>query len=62
MGTADRVAAIIAACSNPEFLKEGAAIEDFARAARILVGTDAERVRVLMRASATPPTSATTTS
>ena len=36
-------------CSNPEFLKEGAAIEDFTRGARIVVGTDSERVRGLMR-------------
>lgn len=36
-------------CSNPEFLKEGAAIEDFTRGARIVVGTDSERVRELMR-------------
>lgn len=35
-------------CSNPEFLKEGSAIEDFTRAARIVVGTDSERVRQLM--------------
>ncbi|GAB3348156.1 UDP-glucose dehydrogenase family protein [Chromohalobacter beijerinckii] len=36
-------------CSNPEFLKEGAAIEDFTHGARIIVGTDAERVRAIMR-------------
>jgi UDPglucose 6-dehydrogenase len=35
-------------CSNPEFLKEGAALEDFARAARIVVGTDSERVKQIM--------------
>ncbi|MGX5844179.1 UDP-glucose dehydrogenase family protein [Mesorhizobium sp. ArgA1] len=36
-------------CSNPEFLKEGSAIEDFSRGARIVVGTDSERVREAMR-------------
>mgnify|MGYP000161818459 CR=1 FL=1 len=35
-------------CSNPEFLKEGAAIEDFTKGARIVVGTDSEQVRELM--------------
>ncbi|KXS38701.1 MAG: UDP-glucose 6-dehydrogenase [Halomonadaceae bacterium T82-2] len=36
-------------CSNPEFLKEGAAIEDFSKGARIIVGTDSEAVRKAMR-------------
>ncbi len=62
VGTADRVRATVAAaletrglsldfdvCSNPEFLKEGAAIEDFTKGSRIVVGTDAERVKELMR-------------
>ncbi|OPX55074.1 UDPglucose 6-dehydrogenase [Oceanospirillum multiglobuliferum] len=35
-------------CSNPEFLKEGSAIEDFTRAARIIIGTDSQRVTQLM--------------
>lgn len=35
-------------CSNPEFLKEGAALEDFSRAPRIIVGTDSERVKQVM--------------
>jgi UDPglucose 6-dehydrogenase len=61
VGTADKVRATVAAalakrgldapfdvCSNPEFLKEGAAIEDFTKSARIIVGTDSERVRELM--------------
>ncbi len=62
VGTAGKVERVIAAeldrrgvelpfdvCSNPEFLKEGAAIEDFSRGSRIVVGTDAERVRSAMR-------------
>ncbi|OHV11994.1 UDP-glucose dehydrogenase family protein [Kushneria phosphatilytica] len=62
VGTADRVSHRVAdaleargveleydVCSNPEFLKEGAAIEDFTRGARIIVGTDSERVQELMR-------------
>lgn len=36
-------------CSNPEFLKEGAAIEDFSRGSRIIVGTESERVKDAMR-------------
>jgi len=62
VGTADRVRGAVAStlaergveidfdvCSNPEFLKEGAAIEDFSGGARIVVGTDSERVKELMR-------------
>lgn len=36
--------------SNPEFLKEGAAVEDFMRADRIVVGADDERAAHLMQA------------
>lgn len=62
VGTAGRVSKTIAealavrgidhpfdVCSNPEFLKEGAAIEDFTKSARIVVGTDSEAVRERMR-------------
>lgn len=41
-------------CSNPEFLKEGAAIEDFTRGSRIIVGTDSETVRTRMRECYSP--------
>ncbi|MEW6175816.1 MAG: UDP-glucose/GDP-mannose dehydrogenase family protein [Pseudomonadota bacterium] len=36
-------------CSNPEFLKEGAAIDDFTKGARIVVGTESSDVRDAMR-------------
>lgn len=62
VGTADKVSAVIneqltdravklsfAVCSNPEFMKEGAAIDDFTRGARIIVGTNEEWVKNLMR-------------
>ncbi|HVL55374.1 MAG TPA: UDP-glucose/GDP-mannose dehydrogenase family protein, partial [Burkholderiaceae bacterium] len=67
VGTADKVRAAIAqelevrgvdvpyaVVSNPEFLKEGAAIEDFMRPDRIIVGADDEQAILLMRALYAP--------
>ncbi|MER8991575.1 UDP-glucose/GDP-mannose dehydrogenase family protein [Mesorhizobium sp. M0678] len=57
VGTGDEVERIIreqnsaadfAVVSNPEFLREGSAIEDFKRPDRIIVGTDAERAKAVM--------------
>ncbi|MGD9981275.1 MAG: UDP-glucose/GDP-mannose dehydrogenase family protein, partial [Hyphomonadaceae bacterium] len=59
VGTGDEVEAIIkkarpdaefAVVSNPEFLREGAAINDFKRPDRVVVGTNDERAREVMRA------------
>jgi UDPglucose 6-dehydrogenase len=63
VGTADRVRQTVTAAlrerglemefavvSNPEFLKEGAAVEDCMRPDRIIVGADDERAILLMRA------------
>ncbi|MRD55469.1 nucleotide sugar dehydrogenase [Betaproteobacteria bacterium LSUCC0115] len=62
VGTADKVRAAIAdelaqrksdlpfhVVSNPEFLKEGAAVEDFQRPDRIVVGVDSARAIDVMR-------------
>jgi UDPglucose 6-dehydrogenase len=62
VGTAERVAQRINAAlarrgprarvmlaSNPEFLKEGSAVEDFMRPDRVIVGCDDERGRELLR-------------
>ncbi len=37
-----------AVCSNPEFLREGSAIQDFTHPDRVLVGCDEPRARVVM--------------
>jgi UDPglucose 6-dehydrogenase len=62
VGTADKVRAEIekelqkrnkkipfSVVSNPEFLKEGAAVEDFMRPDRIIVGSEDERATALLR-------------
>jgi len=62
VGTADKVSEVISnelkernkkicfsVVSNPEFLKEGAAVEDFMRPDRIIVGSDDERATAVLR-------------
>ena len=58
VGTGDEIEAIIgrvrpdaafAVVSNPEFLREGSAIEDFKRPDRVVVGTDDARAQGVMR-------------
>lgn len=59
VGTAREIEAIVRemgrekdidVASNPEFLREGAAIEDFMRPDRVVVGTSSERASDVMRA------------
>ena len=67
VGTADRVRAAIAeelaargtniefsVVSNPEFLKEGAAVNDFMKPDRVVIGANDERARTAMRALYAP--------
>ena len=67
VGTADRVKAAIqeelqarglgidyCVASNPEFLKEGAALEDFMKPDRIVIGTDNEKATQLLRSLYAP--------
>lgn len=67
VGTADMVKAAIndeltkrgvsvpfAVVSNPEFLKEGAAVQDFMRPDRVVIGADDEQAVLLMRALYAP--------
>jgi UDPglucose 6-dehydrogenase len=57
VGTAAKVRRVIseisshpfAVVSNPEFLKEGAAVDDFMKPARVVIGTDDESVAAIMR-------------
>jgi UDPglucose 6-dehydrogenase len=57
VGTADRVREAVArnatsefdVVSNPEFLREGAAVEDFKKPERVVIGTSSERAAEIMK-------------
>jgi UDPglucose 6-dehydrogenase len=58
VGTAEKVESIIAqglskklfdVVSNPEFLREGVAVEDFLKPDRVVIGTESEKARKVMR-------------
>jgi UDPglucose 6-dehydrogenase len=56
VGTAEKVAAAVSRhatfpfhmCSNPEFLKEGAAIDDFMKPDRVVIGVESDHARSVM--------------
>jgi UDPglucose 6-dehydrogenase len=56
VGTAERVRAVVAQsaqypfhmCSNPEFLKEGAALDDFMKPDRVVLGAESDHARSVM--------------
>lgn len=62
VGTADKVRGRIAAkakaefdvVSNPEFLREGVAVEDFMKPERVVIGTSSQRARKIMETLYSP--------